>query len=103
MYETIPEDLPIAHPYPLPFPAPPPPIHIHYARPIPPEVNERIASRLRDPIREKLLELPIPFPDKSAKDPVRSSDNEGDAQAFLDFILQSDTYETKEFRDHNGT
>jgi hypothetical protein len=69
MYTNIPPGFPIKYPYPLPSPAPPPPREVPYARAIPPQVNERIAARLRDqtrvktPEKECLARSPVP-PDK---------------------------------------
>lgn len=43
--QSIPASFPVKRQYPLPSPAPPPPMNVDYARPIPAEVNERIAAR----------------------------------------------------------
>ena len=69
-YDEIPNNLPIKDPYPLPSPAPPPPTDVPYARPIPPEVNERIANRLRD---QTSLRTPVePGPSKESMTPSSS-------------------------------
>lgn len=52
MYDVIPDNFPIRYPYPPSSSASPPPMDVPYARAIPPDVNERLATRYHNKLSD---------------------------------------------------